>query len=256
MPTFSCDQCGESFNSKTKLDQHQAAAHGPEDGMQEQVSGWVEGIRNLLTWKGGLTLIGIFLMIALPLGGVMFYSSLAPDTGNSQDPGQTEDTNPPVGRNLQGIPSQQPAGLTIQTSYDRELSRQEQLYLLWRAGPQAAQLQGSRDLRPTVLLQYRCQDNCTQLREQVESFATDFNQNARWVQTAPYNDMSTDIAVTFPAQTPRRYSEFGSEALRSHLCEGISLNTGNGQAAWSSLVPLTACQDYDFGGSGNVTPAQ
>lgn len=240
MPTFECDTCGDSFNSRTKLEQHRAAQHTDDDSTSDGMDGWIEGLQNMFTWKGGLTLVGIILMIALPLGGTAYYSSLAPDDGSDTQSSEIT-TNPPTGQNLQRLP-ERPASFQVLADYDRELSTDEQLYLLYRAGPRQLLIQ---DMRPSFLIQYNCTD-CSQLRSAVQQFSSSMNGGSTgqvWVHTAPNTGLDDRVAVSFPAiltrQVPQTYDSFNATEVRSFIC-GLTVGAGQQQFSMNSIGP-TAC---------------
>lgn len=237
MPTFECDTCGDSFTSRTKLEQHRAAQHTDDGSSAEGMSGYIEGLKNMFTLKGGLTLIGIILMIALPLGGTAYYSSLAPEQGDS-DSSSDITSNPPTGQNIQRIPTQ-PRAFQLRTNYDQELSTDEQLYLLYQGGPDI----GVQGIQPSFLLQYDCTD-CTELIEQVEQFSSEINGGSEvWVRTAPNTGLDDRIAVTFPAHltrsVPQTYESFNATEVRSFIC-GLTIGGGQQQYSMESIGPA-AC---------------
>jgi len=240
MPTFECDTCGDSFNSKTKLQQHRDAQHTADNTTSDGRTGWIEGLQNMFTWKGALTLVGIILMIALPLGGTAFYSSLAPEQGDDTESSDIT-TNPPTGQNLQQLPGR-PGSLQAQTDYDRELRTDEQLYLLYLGGPK--QILSGSSVQPSFLVQYNCTD-CNDLIQDVRSFSTTMNggtSGGAWVHTAPNTGIDERIAVTFPAlltgQVPQDYDSFNATEVQEFIC-GLTIGAGQQQLSMRSVGPAS-----------------
>lgn len=214
MPTFTCPQCGDEFDERRDREQHIEDVHESPDPR-------IERFKRLMTskkfWGASLAII---LMIVLPLGSGLFYSSIGGGGGSPEidlgflGGGYDWQTNPPVGQNLRSVPRVNPDNIPQTTIIDDPIAKKMQVYLL---------LQGSGSQQnpgPAALLQYSCQD-CPETVSMLESVAQSFNNEATWVYVAPYPDMDERVSVSV-YQSLQTFDDPTEAELSSSICESFS----------------------------------
>lgn len=207
MPQYVCDECGEVFDSKEEL-----ADHEHEDGFSFS-PGFLDSIRSL-TPKQVLAIVGAVLMSTLFLGPVFFYSTIGPSSGGggSSPDVQRREPNPPVGYTVTSaadIPQVPESELPGSAVVDEQLGQDVQLYLL--AGG---------DGKPAALLQYSC-TGCSGTVSDLRSVAESFNSGSTWVYVAPYRDMDSRIAVT-TFRSSIKLDSFNRTRITGFICAGLN----------------------------------
>lgn len=203
MPSFKCEKCGQKFSSKNKKETHYRKTHG-ENKNPGKKSGNILGSKKL-----GAALI-ILLMVGLPLGGGMFYSSLKPDKSSGN---YSYDYNPPVGYGQIPVEGEVPSSTVL----SKPLSKADQVFLLAHGGS----VEVNQGFKPAVLLQYNC-SSCPEVSYGLEQVAREFNQNERIVYVAPYPGMDSRVAVS-GLRNLTRIDEFSVEKVKNAVCGKISL---------------------------------
>lgn len=220
MPSYDCPDCNDSFDSREARNQHRADVHRTED-----IDSLPRRLIDIFSSKKKFSaLIFGIIMVGLPLGGVIFYSSLAPETTPSSGDGSTYTQTPPVGQGLTSIPSRD--GLPPQPIIEQELSDDEQVQILVQGGPTEVSLQGGVTIRPAALVQYSCTD-CPDTVQQLESFAQEMNQNGNWVYLAPNTGLEETIAMTTfygitRSQSSATFETANTTEMKSFVCDAFA----------------------------------
>ncbi len=219
MPSYDCPECSDSFDSREARRQHKDDVHG-----SEETGSLPRRLIDIFRSKKKFSaLIFGIIMVGLPLGGVIFYSSLAPASTPSSGGSDGYRQSPPVGYGITSVP--QPAEIPQGPIFDSELTPDQQVYLLLQGGPEQSQ-QG---IRPAVLIQYSC-TSCPETVQQIEDFAREFNAGGNWVYVAPNTRMNQTIAMT-----AYRNSEY---------LDAVNKSVMNNQACqWTSNRPLACIED-------------
>jgi DNA-directed RNA polymerase subunit RPC12/RpoP len=219
MPSYDCPDCNKSFDSREARTQHHEDVHETGDGKSH--------LRRLIdifsSKKKFAALIFGIIMVGLPLGGVIFYSSLAPEQTPSTGGGDGYRQTPPVGYGITSVP--QPADIPEGPIFSSELTPDQQVYLLLQGGPEQIQSGAS----PAVLIQYSCTD-CQETVQQIETFAQEFNGGDSWVYVAPNTRMNQTIAMT--AYRNAEYLDaVNTTTMKDQICQ------------WTSNRPVACIED-------------
>ncbi|MFB6076985.1 MAG: hypothetical protein ABEK12_02550, partial [Candidatus Nanohaloarchaea archaeon] len=163
MPTYVCEECEETFDSREAYEAHGHDAAG-SGGRLPDVS-----VREILAWftlrKIGV-LLGVVLMSTLFIGSAFFYSSLSPSNGDGGKRPARRETVPPSGRTISGpgdVPDVPVSAFPQKPVTGTRLPHDVQVALL------TGQATGS----PAVLLQYSC--DCPDIRASLERIAGEYN---------------------------------------------------------------------------------
>ncbi|MCJ7429543.1 MAG: hypothetical protein MUP66_04095 [Candidatus Nanohaloarchaeota archaeon QJJ-5] len=215
MPSFKCPQCGDEFDERRDREQHVEAVHESPDPR-------IERFKELMTSKKfwGAS-IAIFLMIILPLGSGIFYSSIGGGSSSQIDlgflgGGYDWQTNPPVGHNVQQVPQVNQDQVPTTTILDSPIPKKMQVYLLLR-GSGSQQNPG-----PAAILQYSCQD-CPETVSRLQTVAQQFNSEANWVYVAPNPDMDDRVTLSV-YQSLQTFDDPSEQELATSICDSFSTN--------------------------------
>jgi len=219
MPSYDCPDCNRSFDSREARTQHQEDVHRTDD-TAPLPRRFIDIFRSR---KKFAALVFGIIMVGLPLGGVIFYSSLAPEQSPSTGGADGYRQTPPVGYGITSVP--QPDKIPESPILSSELTPDQQVYLLLRGGPEQTQ-QG---ISPAVLVQYSCTD-CQDTIQQIETFAQDFNGGQNWVYVAPNTQMNQTIAMT-AYRNAEYFDAVNATTMTQQVCQ------------WTSNRPVACVED-------------
>lgn len=216
MPKFTCSECGEKFDERREREDHIEAIHEAPDPRIERYKSL------LLSKKFWGASIAIILMIVLPLGTGIFYSSVGSGSSGSKidlgflGGGNDWQTDPPVGQNIQRVPNVDQNDVPRVQILDEPLSKEMQVYLLVRGSGSQSQP------GPAAALQYSC-TNCPETVAKLEAVAESFNNEDSWVYVAPYPDMDSRVSLSL-YQSLQTFDEPSQGELASSICDSFSMN--------------------------------